>query len=143
MSKYEEYQQALNELKTVIHDEFDGTKLLNNYLEKIKTLQELVDLIEEYDVKPEELREVLLVGKILKYKPTLEEVKQEWEALGYEWRENKDSIDLLNRTKEEIIVIDKENKRFAKTDDRVKIPLFINWQEQKLLTKTFKALGWM
>ncbi len=40
MSKY---QEALNELKEVIHDEFDGTKLLNSYLEKIKTLQELVD----------------------------------------------------------------------------------------------------
>lgn len=74
--------------------------------------------------------------------PTLEEVKREWGALGYKWIENKDSIDLLNESKDEIIVIDKENKRVAKTDGRVKIPLFINWQEHQLLTKTFKALGW-
>lgn len=73
---------------------------------------------------------------------TLEEVKKMWEEEGYEWVDNCDFIELLNKSKEELFVIDTVHKQFAKTDDRVKFTLYITFQEHQLLIKTFKALGW-
>lgn len=78
----------------------------------------------------------------LNKKPTLEEVKQEWEELGYRWEEHNGEIDLINKENEEVIVIDYENKQYTKTDTNVKFILYITFQEHNLLTRTFKALGW-
>lgn len=74
--------------------------------------------------------------------PTLEEVKKEWEELGYEWIDNCDFIELLNKSKEELFVIDTIHKKFAKSDDKVKFTLYVTFKEHELITKTFKMLGW-
>lgn len=123
MSKYEEYQEALNELKTVIHDEFDGTKLLNSYLEKIETLQELIDK-----------------EKV----PTLEECIKEWEALGWKVIENC-SIRIKLKSSLSTIQISKIKKVYRKVigKEENNIGNFLTLQEHQLITKTMKALGWI
>lgn len=73
---------------------------------------------------------------------TLEQVKKEWEELGYEWIDNCDFIELLNKSKEELFVIDTIHKKFAKSDDKVKFTLYVTFKEHELITKTFKWLGW-
>lgn len=81
--------------------------------------------------------------------PTLEQVKKEWEELGYEWHEINLYIRLIQNkiewqgyTKE--IYIDKGTKTYCcfneETGDGY---LYIEPLEHQLLTKTFKALGWI
>ena len=83
-------------------------------------------------------------------KPTEEEIKKEWEALGYEWKEDKIFITLINQKYDKGIKIDKKLKDYKCYDlfrtptllHTLNIALFISSQEHKLLTKTFKMLGW-
>lgn len=42
-NKYQEYQEAVKELKYFVHSELDGTRMLDEYLKYCDTLQELVD----------------------------------------------------------------------------------------------------
>lgn len=78
--------------------------------------------------------------------PTLEEVKQEWEELGYKFQssfDNKELISLSNLDEMSMIKFNIKTKRFMKTD----VITFQNaipftFQEHQLLTKTFRALGW-
>lgn len=71
-----------------------------------------------------------------KKKPTIEQVKKEWEELGFIWQENNITINLKGKYGFEII-INKSSKGFAITKNML---LYAN--EYKLLTKTFKVLGW-
>lgn len=81
------------------------------------------------------------------YKPTLKEVKKEWEELGYKWEENDIYIHITKRNKllcvTKDICITKPDKEFCCFDeDEDYSCLFITYKEHQLLTKTFKALGW-
>lgn len=111
MNEYKEYQKALSNLSTM------GDKDLYNerHLEWIKTLQELVDKEKS---------------------PTLEEVKKEWEALGYK-------VDIANREIEfthlksiKYISIDRKSKTYW-------CPFYLSLEEHQLITKTIRALGWV
>lgn len=75
--------------------------------------------------------------------PTLEEVKKEWEELGYEIIED-NNIRLKLKKGLSTIQISKIKKVYKKVigceeDNRGN---FLTLQEHNLLTKTFKALGW-
>lgn len=85
---------------------------------------------------------------LLEYTPTLEEVKREWEALGYKWEENEIYIHITKRDKllcvTKDICISKQDKEYCVYDeDEDYSCLYLLLQEHQLLTKTFKALGWM
>ena len=67
--------------------------------------------------------------------PTLEEVKKEWEKLGYKWKEEGREITLEHKERSREIYIDKIDKAYYSG-------YFLIFQELNLLTKTFKALGW-
>lgn len=74
--------------------------------------------------------------------PTLEEVKKEWEELGYDIYQERYFIAIKSKTKKMEIIINSKNKYYFKRDDD-NFWETITIQEHKLLTKTFKALGWM
>lgn len=68
--------------------------------------------------------------------PTLEEVKKEWEELGYEFELYSHSIQLINSSKNNEIIIWLNNPRCYDCGNSISL------KEHQLLTKTFKALGW-
>lgn len=74
-------------------------------------------------------------------KQALEEVIETWEALGYEWSEYSKVIHLdREKSSSETIVIRKEDFSYYKlANDNLD---HIDLREHRLLTKTFKALGW-
>ena len=98
----------------------------------IKTINAVDEAYEELYKKIEELTKI----------PTLEEVKKEWEDLGYK---------IVRHERRELIFKQKEdgtiftmwyfnNLCYSKYWNGT--PESITLQEHKLLTKTFKALGW-
>lgn len=81
--------------------------------------------------------------------PTLEQVKKEWEELGYEWRipkEYPNMIWLVNDDEKEKwvlrIKINTQSKTYWKLWGDGCFDKF-TFQEHQLLTKTMKALGWL
>ena len=79
---------------------------------------------------------------------TLEEVKKEWEELGYSWEE-KDAYIKLTLFKNPFnyieIYINKISKLYTAVlvEEKIEYPLAIDLEYHNLLTKTFKALGWI
>lgn len=75
--------------------------------------------------------------------PTLEEVIKTWEVLGYVWSEYSSVIHLCYETSfiTETIIINKEDYSYYRLVNDSLDP--IDLKEHKLLTKTFKALGWI
>lgn len=67
-------------------------------------------------------------------KPTLEEVKKEWEDLGYVCEEGACHLTLRYKRTNNIIHIWEDHT--YRVDD------WLTFQEHQLLTKTFRALGW-
>lgn len=71
--------------------------------------------------------------------PTLEEVKEEvkkeWEDEGFIWEETERNIYICEVNGNVAITFNKINEYFCSN-------LFINNKRLKLLTKTFRALGW-
>lgn len=74
---------------------------------------------------------------------TLEEVKKEWEELGYKIYFNDAFVCFVNKIK--TISIFKVHNAYSYTcyaNDATKSYEYILLKEHQLLTKTFKALGW-
>lgn len=66
---------------------------------------------------------------------TLEEVKKEWEELGYEWIDKNDGLINIKHKK------DKTKDILIYTSSKEYISIWtLSFQENQLLTKTFKAL---
>lgn len=85
---------------------------------------------------------------IERYNPTLEEVKQEWEELGYEWRIPKEYPHMIYLVDDDdephwvlTIKINTQSKKYWKRWGNMDCGSF-SFQEHQLLTKTFRALGW-
>lgn len=77
-------------------------------------------------------------------KPTLQRVKKEWKDIRYEWFENGGIIVLeqqINHTNI-YITINSVKKEYWKTIGSSLNFIPFSLREHKLLTKTFKALGW-
>ena len=70
--------------------------------------------------------------------PTLEEVKKEWNNAGWDYKNIDEYVLLINKKdKEKRIIINDVLKRYFVAKG------YITLQEHQLLTKTFKALGWL
>lgn len=70
----------------------------------------------------------------------LEEIKKEWEALGYDWLENDKAIHIEDF--HTFIVLNKVNQTY-KVRNFYDGSAFVSMQLHKMLTKTFKVLGWL
>ena len=121
------YQEALNNYSENVDYRDYSTKIVDIVNESYDTLQELVDQTKT---------------------STLEEVKKEWEELGYEWRIPKEyphMIWLVDDEEEEKwvlrIKINTQSKKYLKLWGDGGFERF-TFQEHNLLTRTFKALGW-
>lgn len=135
------YQEAINELykqraeRYKVHQKHkDWSKEIKEYDkvgEALETLQELVDQTKT---------------------PTLEEVKKEWEELGWYWHYFYNENGIANKYR--ITKYVPSRKRDGSGDYQLEIYLCNNtktfninfnmdMQEYQLLTKTFKALGWL
>lgn len=114
------YQEALTIIKTHIVDYDEELEediyLYSSYKEEFDTLQELIDQTKT---------------------PTLEEVKKEWEALGYEWIYKNDGLINIKHKKD----VAKDILIYTSSKNYISI-WTISFQEHQLLTKTFRALGW-
>ena len=69
--------------------------------------------------------------------PTLEQVKKEWEELGYEWKEDEFYITLRPSNSGCWLSITKKRKNYLMSGTH------ISFEIHQLLTKTFRALGWI
>lgn len=81
-------------------------------------------------------------------KPTIEQIKKEWEDLGYKWiipKEYPHMIYLINDDDDQkwvlTIKINHQSKRYWKLWGDMQFESF-TFQEHQLLTKTFIALDW-
>lgn len=74
---------------------------------------------------------------------TLEEVKKEWEELGYSWEEDVYCIRLTNLKEDKVITFGFASKSYYCKCIKGYVHRSISFQEHQLLTKTFKALGWI
>lgn len=129
----DKYQEALNKIKYII-DSINSFKDPFVYNESIK-------LSKHYDA----LQELIDQNK----KPTFKECIEEWKALGYEWVEgyyiNGYEIYLLLsfENKNKTIMIYPKSESYKYIDNEIDGTVAdISFQENQLLTKTFKALGW-
>lgn len=78
--------------------------------------------------------------------PTLEEVKKEWEKLGYEFsfKNENNLLDIVNLEELSVIKIDIKGRKYIKVNC-VNYSGFVplTYEEHILLTKIFIALGWL
>lgn len=112
----------------------------NKYKNKLKELQ---NILEEYNVTPEILREVLLTGQMFRNQHTFDECIKEWEKLGYKVTtlNNGYLIDIVNSRGLTAFKIDLKNKKYIKLDSVIfHMVEPITFEEHYLLTKTLKAL---
>lgn len=91
--------------------------------------------------------ERLLLELTEKYEsPTLEEVKKEWEKLGYEFsfKNENNLLDIVNLEELSVIKIDIKGRKYIKVNC-VNYSGFVplTYKEHILLTKIFIALGWL
>lgn len=123
-----------------------STHTCDEILQKLGKLEDIEEVLEEYNVTLSNLREVLLVGQMFISKPTLEEVKKEWEDDGWKWKEGTIYIELIKNNEDYNIEIsiDKIDKTYCcfEDDDCDQTSLRMTLQEHIRLTKTFRALGW-
>lgn len=129
------------------------TKKNKDEFKKIK------NILEEYNVTPEILRDVLLKGQMARHNPTLEEVKKEWEELGYKQIKDYDCFHLVKKMNNNMDKNKTTYYHFEINEDYYvhyysyniqeslsfvgeKYVCVIKNKEHQLLTKTFRALGW-
>lgn len=108
-------QQALDELRDLVHSELDGTKMLDEYLKHCDTLQKLVDK---------------------QSNPTLDECIKEWKDDGFKF-EKIFCYSLINKKKGVEIFFDNES-----TGIWCHIKGGLTLKQLIRLIKIFKALGW-
>lgn len=113
------------------------------------TSQELQNLIDEYCLTPQNIREILVVGQMFRKSTTIEDVKKEWEDDGYTWEEDEIFItiyreDPLDDNVVKEILINKSRKTYECYDasDYEETSLSLTLEEHIRLTKTFIAKGW-
>lgn len=114
--------------------------LVKESMDKFKELIDQQSILEEYNVTPENIREVLLTGQMFRNQPTLEECIKEWEDRGYECLKGSHIISLFHKEKDIEIAIYLEDKSYCKAEKNGTDYEWITFEEHQLLTKTLKAL---
>lgn len=105
---------------------FDGV-----YID-IKQLDQDINVLWELYNKYQEL--------VNKTNPIFEEIKKEWEELGYECiYEDENCLEFNHKRCLNKIHFSKENEWYGSDDERI---LQIDIKEHQLITKTMKSLGW-
>lgn len=111
------YEQAYEQIKNFIQDEDNAEVWTKSYL---------LSLDEDLEV----LRKLVIETT----NPTLEEVKKEWEKLGYEWEEDEFYITLKPLNSGCWLSIAKKRQNYLSSNG------CISFEIHDLITKTIKAL---
>ena len=132
------------DLDTIINDvtwsyEESGMNVPQNILNTLNEIKQIQSILNEYNVTPENIREVLLTGQMFRNQPTLDECIKEWEERGW-------TVDELKQFP--IIKIWKLNKEQNVVDNIYVYPKKLNstidfnadYGTLNLLTKTLKAV---
>ena len=132
------------DLDTIINDvtwsyEESGMNVPQNILNTFNEIKQIQSILNEYNVTPENIREVLLTGQMFRNQPTLDECIKEWEERGW-------TVDELKQFP--IIKIWKLNKEQNVVDNIYVYPKKLNstidfnadYGTLNLLTKTLKAV---
>ena len=108
--------------------------LVKESMDKFKELIDQQNILEEYNVRPENIREVLFTGQMFRNQPTLEECIKDWEEKGFIVDNNKFCIHLEHIQYQGDMFIHKEEKKYHVHYGYISLEL------NELLTKTLKAL---
>ena len=124
------FQEALNNVKRVYveSEHYDE--------EDINLFQELIDqqsILEEYNVTPETLREVLLTSQMFRLQPAFFECVKEWNQKGWIVDIHKREITISDNRSLAEISIDRKDKAYW-------CGYYLSFELHYLLTKTLKAL---
>lgn len=141
------YQEALDKLcsrcyveseECTCHARYKGGKCYDSCEHK-EALQELVDqqaILEEYNVTPENIREVLLTGQMFRLQPAFFECVKEWNQKGWLVDIHKCEITISDNRSLAEISIDRKDKAYWCSH-------YLSFELHYLLTKTLKALEGM
>ena len=134
MNKHEEYQEALD-FYWKVYEEHHLGMLARHYIDILKELIVQQSILEEYNVTPEILREVLLTCQMFRNQPTLSECIKEWEDRGWTYSKSKPFNWFIVEKNYKKIIFDgyEVNYSCAKEFD-------IDLELNDLITKTLKAL---
>ena len=134
----DKYQEALD-FYWKVYEEHHLGMLARHYIDILKELIDQQAILEEYNVTPEILREVLLTGQMFRNQPTLDECIKEWEDRGWTVDELKQfpiiKIWKLNKEQNVVDNIYVYHKKLNSTID-----FNADYGTLNLLTKTLKAL---
>lgn len=139
MNKHEEYQEALD-FYWKVYEEHHLGMLARHYIDILKELVDQQAILEEYNVTPEILREVLLTGQMFRNQPTLLECIKEWNEKGFDVDVYALEIVIYNystvdKEEDEIeISIRIDLKTISYTND-----VELSFDLHRLLSKTIKA----
>lgn len=114
-------QQALNELRVLVHSELDGTRMLDEYLKHCDILQKLVDK---------------------QSNPTLSECIKEWEDRDFEVVDNSINYLYVRNYNKNIKVLFRKFELSYKVEDFYddEDSLVVSYELHNLIHKTLKAL---
>lgn len=104
--------------------------------EDINLFQELIDqqsILEEYNVTPQNIREVLLTGQMFRLQPAFFECVKEWNQKGWIVDIHKREITISDNRSLAEISIDRKDKAYWCSH-------YLSFELHYLLTKTLKAL---
>lgn len=110
------YQESLDELRSLVHSELDGTRMLNEHLEYCDTLQELINQ---------------------QSNPTLSECIKEWESRGWTWNK-KYTFFVLKKFNQEQHYYD--NLYIYRDEKKIQSDFTITFDLIPLIHKTLKAM---
>ena len=140
----DKYQKALNKIKENGYMKLNTPILLTaKYHKEFKLLQELVDqqsILEEYNVTPEILREILMTGQMFSNQPTFEECIREWKEKGYAILNRKPELTIESEKYDLCIRICKANLIYEISNYYEDKPAYVSPELHQLLSKTLKAL---
>jgi hypothetical protein len=108
--------------------------LVKESMDKFKELVDQQDILEEYNVTPEILREVLLTGQMFRKQPTLSQCIKEWEEREFIVNNNELYIFLHHEQYGISMFINKKEIKYHVYHGYISLEL------NELLNKTLKAL---
>lgn len=91
----------IKDLDTIIDDvtwshKECGTDVPQNILDTLNEIKQVYNVLDEYNVTPQNIRAVLLIGQMLRNQPTFKQCIHEWKRKGFEVDVFDINIDIYN-----------------------------------------------
>lgn len=134
-------EEAYNYLLGLLELEDDiRWPLVKESMNKFKELVDQQSILEEYNVTPEILREVLLTGQMFRNQPSLNECIEAWEKREFRVNEYKRELLIESKKYDLTINIYKTNLTYEISDYYESNPACVLPELHQLLTQTLKVM---